>query len=153
MVKTRYQIIADVNSGQRVFTDYRDVIKSIWEEEGIKHLYLMCTIAEFSNHVIGFRGFYKGMTASYVGCLEGAVQWITYEKLKTLKLPFRRDFDEIDPSSYFFMAGFSKFIAVCLTYPHEVVRTRLREQATNGMFKYSGFFNALLSIGRIEGRR
>ena len=64
MVKTRFQIMADASVGQRAFENYRDVAQSIWKEEGIG-------------------GFFKGISASYVGCFEGAIQWIVYEKLKT----------------------------------------------------------------------
>lgn len=30
----------------------------------------------------GFRGFWKGLSASYWGCSEGCIQFVVYEKLK-----------------------------------------------------------------------
>ena len=59
----------------------------------------------------------------------------------------------LNPLEYFFIAAASKCLAILTTYPHEVVRTRLREQAANGAFKYSGFFQTLTTIAREEGRR
>ena len=147
MVKTRFQILADPTVGQRTYKSYTDVIKAIWREEGPP-------------------GFFKGLTASYMGCFEGAIQWIVYEKAKVwlsnthpsgvvsgssdnnMLLPRTPS-----PLEYFLAAAASKCVAVLITYPHEVVRTRMREQATNGMFRYNGFFNTLNVIAKEEGRR
>lgn len=138
MVKTRFQLIGDAELGQRVYKNYGEVIQSIWKEEG-------------------FGGFFKGLSASYVGCFEGAIQWIAYEKIKT-SLAFSKETRAHDkalsPAEYFAAAAASKFIAICATYPHEVVRTRLREQSLNGAFKYNkGFVQALRTIAREEGRK
>lgn len=191
MVKTRFQIMADPTVGQRAFKSYGDVARVIMKEEGPA-------------------GFFKGITASYVGCFEGAIQWIVYEKLKsvlcTLPPPtalvmnalHQRDRSPTapinlpasnlgkgatlrppksmirkptaaapsasasstpltvrkpHPAELFLAAAASKFTAVVATYPHEVVRTRLREQATSGVFKYRGFTGALRTIAREEGAR
>lgn len=139
MVKTRFQIIADETVGQRAFKGYREVVQTIWKEEGLQ-------------------GFYKGLSASYIGCFEGAIQWITYEKIKSALLMKKRissnDAEKhLSPAEYFLSAAAAKFVAIAATYPHEVVRTRLREQATNGAFKYSGFLNTLSVISREEGLR
>lgn len=32
----------------------------------------------------GFRGFYKGLSASYLGVTEGTIQWVLYERLKKM---------------------------------------------------------------------
>ena len=106
MVKTRYQIIGDKQLGQRVYSSYREVISSIYKEEGI-------------------RGFFKGITASYMGCFEGAIQWIAYEKIKSL-LAIKNKAANINDgkltaSDFFIGAAVSKFIAICATYPHEVL--------------------------------
>jgi solute carrier family 25 protein 33/36 len=161
MVKTRYQILGDRDMGQRVYHSYTEVIRSIWNENGIK-------------------GFFKGLTSSYIGCLEGAVQWIMYEKLK--KLPFRpssclrlsmspaigsesnsqlaanknniiRTINKPNIVDLFFMAAASKFLAICMTYPHEVIRTRIREQSVNGIFKYQTFLSSFQTIAQEEGIR
>lgn len=134
MVRTRYQLLADQSLGQKAFRNYGEVVRSIWAEEG-------------------FKGFFKGLTASYIGCFEGAIHWIVYEKLKTRIQNTKKDGEKTTPTELFFAAAASKFTAICLTYPHEVVRTRLREQAANGVFKYQGFFQALARIAREEGSK
>eukprot|EP00600_Ochromonadales_sp_CCMP1393_P005782 CAMPEP_0174957456 /NCGR_PEP_ID=MMETSP0004_2-20121128/2081_1 /TAXON_ID=420556 /ORGANISM="Ochromonas sp., Strain CCMP1393" /LENGTH=312 /DNA_ID=CAMNT_0016205565 /DNA_START=36 /DNA_END=971 /DNA_ORIENTATION=- len=146
MVKTRFQIMADTSVGQRAFKNYKEVASAIWHEEGPP-------------------GFFKGITASYVGCFEGAIQWIAYERLKTmLSRPRSNEMQSFSsdstmthrtpsPLEYFLAAASSKCVAVLATYPHEVVRTRLREQATNGAFKYTGFMGTLRTIAKEEGRR
>ena len=145
MVKTRFQILADASVGQKQFTTYGQMIKSIYKEEG-------------------FGGFWKGTIASYVGCFEGAIQWMTYEKLKVI-LQERAD-ARVDPkaakkgekglitSTELMIAGaVAKAGAILATYPHEVVRTRMREQATNGVFRYTGFLNTLNTIAKEEGAK
>lgn len=153
MVKTRFQLFADAASGQRLYSSYSAVIRDIWREEGPP-------------------GFFKGLSASYAGCVEGAIQWIVYEKVKKLKFFQKEDTFSFAPKTAhettsnvsrsktpppainFFIAGaVAKFLAVCTTYPHEVVRTRLREQARNGAFKYRGFVQTLSCIAREEGMR
>jgi hypothetical protein len=39
------------------------------------------------------------------------------------------------------------------THPAQVVRTRMREQATNGAFKYTSFLNTIKTIAKEEGTR
>ena len=102
----------------------------------------------------GFKGFFKGITASYIGCFEGAIQWITYERIKSSSIAMKRDKDTpLSPMLIFAQAALAKGVAIVLTYPHEVVRTRLREQATNGAFKYTGFMQCLQMIAKEEGRK
>lgn len=44
----------------------------------------------------------------------------------------------------------AKLIAAAATYPHEVIRTRLREA---GNTRYNGLFSGLLLIAKEEGAR
>lgn len=49
----------------------------------------------------------------------------------------------------FMMAGaVSKTVASCIAYPHEVARTRLREEGN----KYNTFFQTLQTVWKEEGR-
>jgi solute carrier family 25 protein 33/36 len=100
-----------------------------------------------NHHSIFSIGFFKGLSASYIGCFEGAIQWIVYEKLKkTLELG-KKDKEHITPAEYARASSAAKFVAILATYPHEVVRTRLRQQGS----RYSGFTNALKIIAKEEG--
>lgn len=143
MIKTRCQLIADSSAGQRVYGGYRDAVAAIYKEEGIG-------------------GFYKGLSASYWGCLEGATQFMIYEQLKS-KLLAQQNLrraeqglhasDKLPKIGYFLAAAFAKFSASIFTYPHEVARTRLREQARNGVFKYKGMWQTIGTIAREEGTK
>jgi solute carrier family 25 protein 33/36 len=48
-------------------------------------------------------------------------------------------------------AATSKFVAACVAYPHEVIRTRLRQPAENGVRKYTGLAQSLSLIVKEEG--
>ena len=143
LVKTRMQLLADASAGQRQYTSYTDVIQSIYREEGIG-------------------GFYKGMAASYWGCTEGAIQFILYEKIKGKLLDQQNarrlqhglePTDKLPKLTYFCSAAVAKGVAAMATYPHEVARTRLREQARDGVFKYTGMWQTIGLIGKEEGRK
>ncbi|XP_037293072.1 mitochondrial carrier protein Rim2 isoform X2 [Manduca sexta] len=103
----------------------------------------------------GIRGFYKGITASYMGISETVVHFVLYEGVKARVAAARgaggaapersaRDFLE------FMAAGaFSKTVASCIAYPHEVARTRLREEGD----KYRKFWQTLHTVWMEEGYR
>ncbi|KJE88878.1 solute carrier family 25 member 36 [Capsaspora owczarzaki ATCC 30864] len=59
-----------------------------------------------------------------------------------------RDFVE-----YTTIAGVAKLVASISTYPHEVIRTRLREKPVGNVAKYRGFFHCLGKIAIDEGWR
>jgi solute carrier family 25 protein 33/36 len=143
MVRTRMQLSADSAAGQRLYRGYGDVIASIWRQEGIG-------------------GFYKGILASYWGCTEGAAQFLLYEQFKSRLLMeenARRARRGLSPTSdltraqYFWSAALAKMLASVATYPHEVARTRLREQARSGIFKYRGMWQTLRLIAAEEGTK
>lgn len=101
----------------------------------------------------GVRGLYKGMTASYLGVIEGTMQWIMYERMKK-SMPDARYGD------LFVAAAASKFVAAVIAYPHEVIRTRLRETTTvvrEGknvqVRKYRGLLQAAKLVLKEEGPR
>ena len=67
----------------------------------------------------GVRGFYKGLSASYLGVTEGTIQWVLYERLKNLST------NSGGVSEWMGMlgsAGTAKCVASLITYPHEVWR-------------------------------
>ncbi len=85
----------------------------------------------------GIRGFYKGISASYLGVSETIVHFVIYEQIKAqlqlMQINQNRSPDDPDLFnfiSYLGAAACSKSCASTLCYPHEVIRTRLREEGT-----------------------
>ncbi|KAL6934487.1 hypothetical protein ACO0OL_003030 [Hanseniaspora opuntiae] len=97
--------------------------------------------------------------ASYLGSVEGVLQWILYEQIKLVLETANQKDNEADSLKKWAMrsggAGFAKFVASMVTYPHEVVRTRLRQQPVlvNGLPKYRGLFQTFAVVFREEGIR
>lgn len=49
-------------------------------------------------------------------------------------------------------AAVAKLVAACVAYPHEVIRTRLREPVPkNGVVKYNGLLQTLKLVVKEEG--
>lgn len=129
-VKTRLQL--DHNSAHKMTVV--DCIKGIYRNNGI-------------------RGFYKGITASYFGISETVVHFVIYETLKRKLVELRQKRPEDGKSTRdfveFMAAGAtSKTIASCISYPHEVARTRLREEGN----KYNRFWQTLFLVWKEEGK-
>lgn len=61
----------------------------------------------------GPRAFFRGLTASYWGITESAIQFALYEESKSM-------IEEPSNVKYFLTAGACKLLASALTYPHEV---------------------------------
>lgn len=68
----------------------------------------------------GVKGFYKGLSASYLGVTEGTIQWVLYEKLKLLSVKTEGQGVLSQWMGMLCSAGTAKFIASLITYPHEV---------------------------------
>ncbi|XP_030810176.1 solute carrier family 25 member 36 [Camarhynchus parvulus] len=105
----------------------------------------------------GFRGFYRGMSASYAGISETVIHFVIYESIKKKLLEYKtagamdNEEESVKEASDFvrmmMAAATSKTCATSIAYPHEVVRTRLREEGT----KYRSFFQTLSLLVREEG--
>lgn len=106
VVKTRLQLSASANESLPVATrgvagGSWAVIKNIAREEGI-------------------RGFYKGLSASYLGVTEGTIQWTLYERLKHLTRNSEGKGGLQEWLGMLGSAGTAKCVASLITYPHEV---------------------------------
>ncbi|NXH22254.1 S2536 protein, partial [Bucco capensis] len=105
----------------------------------------------------GFKGFYRGMSASYAGISETVIHFVIYESIKRKLLEYKTasampsEEEAAKEASDFvgmmMAAATSKTCATSIAYPHEVVRTRLREEGT----KYRSFFQTLSLLVREEG--
>uniref|UniRef100_A0A3P9A7K1 Solute carrier family 25 member 33 n=1 Tax=Esox lucius TaxID=8010 RepID=A0A3P9A7K1_ESOLU len=102
----------------------------------------------------GMRGFYRGLTASYAGISETMICFLIYETLKKRlnegRFTSRNGETEKGASDFLGLmmaAAFSKGCASCIAYPHEVIRTRLREEGS----KYRYFFQTARLVAVEEG--
>lgn len=68
----------------------------------------------------GIRGFYKGLSASYLGVTESTIQWVLYERLKKLSSATDGQGRISQWLGMLASAGSAKFVASMITYPHEV---------------------------------
>ncbi|XP_077314165.1 solute carrier family 25 member 33 [Lithobates pipiens] len=123
-------------------------------ERGSKQMNaLQC--ARYVYQMEGMRGFYRGLTASYAGISETMICFVIYEGLKKHLEDNPLTTSNTKPgeksSSSFlglmFAAAFSKGCASCIAYPHEVIRTRLREEGS----KYNTFCQTARLVAREEG--
>jgi solute carrier family 25 protein 33/36 len=105
VVKTRLQLSAsDRNRPTRAANFFGGswiMIKQIMREEGI-------------------RGFYKGLSASYLGVTEGTIQWVLYERLKKISQATEGKGGALEWAGMVGSAGTAKCVASLITYPHEV---------------------------------
>ena len=73
----------------------------------------------------GWKGFYRGLVPSLAGVSHGGVQFVVYEKLKE----WRRGSagrGELTNWDYLGFSAVAKGVAGVVTYPYQVVRTRLQ---------------------------
>lgn len=147
LVKTRLQLdkeSAGMGGHARQYKNSLDCVRQVLREEGL-------------------RGLYKGLSASYLGVTESTLQWVLYEKMKTY-LAARKEkivisgrpetaWDNfMDWGGKLGAAGSAKLLAAILTYPHEVVRTRLRQRPIGrGKPKYTGLVQCFRLMWKEEG--
>lgn len=88
-----------------------------------------------------------------MGISETIIHFVIYEAIKAELIEHRSTITEEKSSKdflEFMMAGaISKTVASCVAYPHEVARTRLREEGN----KYIGFWQTLALVYKEEGVR
>lgn len=101
----------------------------------------------------GIRGFYKGLSASYLGVTESTIQWVLYERLKLLTASTQGAGGLQEWAGMLASAGTAKCVASLITYPHEVLRTRLRQPLVDGRKKYTGLIQTLRLVIAEEGAR
>nr|VWP00092.1 Zn(2)-C6 fungal-type domain-containing protein [Ganoderma boninense] len=136
VVKTRLQLVEHrpefFSSGKSFFGGSVATIKQILRDEGV-------------------RGFYKGLSASYLGVTEGTIQWVLYERLKKLTGGTQGKGGVQEWVGMIGSAGTAKCVASLITYPHEVLRTRLRQPLVDGKVKYTGLWQTLRLVIAEEG--
>jgi solute carrier family 25 folate transporter 32 len=112
----------------------------------------------------GIRGFYRGLLPALFGVSHGAFQFMAYEKLKAYRS--RRKATSQSPSAsesastptqalsnsdLLVISTLSKIFAGGITYPYQVLRTRL--QAYDAAQAYRSIGDAISQIFKQEGLR
>lgn len=111
----------------------------------------------------GVAGFYRGLLPALFGVSHGALQFLAYEQLKIYRSKMttipttlssssgdstdqRRKLGNLD---FFVISSLSKTFAGCVTYPYQVLRSRL--QTYDAHLVYRGAGDAIAQIWAREG--
>lgn len=105
LIRTRFMAQATATDPAERYPNTLTAIRSIWTHEGPS-------------------AFYKGLAPSLLGVTHVAIQFPLYEKMKVWATP--QDGSPLTSSRILVCSAVSKMIASVLTYPHEVLRTRLQ---------------------------
>ncbi|KAH9491936.1 hypothetical protein Btru_026817 [Bulinus truncatus] len=97
----------------------------------------------------GVRGLYRGYLPGIFGISHGAVQFVTYEEMKTFYNKYRNQplNTRLTSVEYLTFAALSKMVAAATTYPYQVVRSRLQDQHR----QYNGVWDVIKQIWVYEG--
>jgi len=98
----------------------------------------------------GIRGFYRGLLPSLFGVSHGAIQFMAYEQLKNRWALKREGGREgLTNLDYLYLSAGSKMFAGSITYPYQVVRSRL--QIYDAKERYNGAMDVVRQVFRREG--
>ncbi|XP_057952777.1 folate transporter 1, chloroplastic isoform X4 [Malania oleifera] len=121
LVKTRLQLQTPLHHA-RPYSGLYDAVRTILKEEG-------------------WSALYKGIVPSLLlQVSHGSIQFTTYEELRKVVVSFKSKETNGTPQSadellnsvdYAILGGTSKFAAILLTYPFQVIRARLQQRPSN----------------------
>uniref|UniRef100_F1KX66 Folate transporter/carrier n=1 Tax=Ascaris suum TaxID=6253 RepID=F1KX66_ASCSU len=97
----------------------------------------------------GFSSLYKGFVPGLFGTIHGALQFMLYNYFKDTH--FRRlgvtSEYQLSTVDYLLYSAASKIIATTVTFPYQLLRTRLQDQHV----AYNGLWDAIVRTARTEG--
>lgn len=97
----------------------------------------------------GLQGLYSGYIPGLFGVSHGAIQFVSYEILKNYyyeQMEYEKSV-KLNPLPYILFSATSKLLAVSITYPYQVVRSRLQEADS----KFTGTWDVVRRTAAHEG--
>jgi len=94
----------------------------------------------------GVRGLYRGTLLALVRVSNGALQFMAYERIKRFAFKRKRrmfekagrtytlEDDKLANTTYILASGTSKIFALAVTYPYQVIRARIQNNATTHLY-------------------
>ena len=76
----------------------------------------------------GVKGLYKGIVPALLLTSHGAVQFASYEALKSLLEKNREHGQQQSPVASMIIGGLSKILASTITYPYQVIKSRIQQR-------------------------
>ncbi|ESW28086.1 hypothetical protein PHAVU_003G257800 [Phaseolus vulgaris] len=144
LVKTRLQLQTQLHQ-TRPYTGLCDAFRTITREEGFSALY---------------RGIVPGL---FLQVCHGAIQFTAYEELRKVIIDFKSKRSTLHNQSsdkllnsvdYAVLGATSKLAAMLLTYPFQVMRSRLQQRPSgDGVLRYMDTWHVMKETARFEGMR
>lgn len=103
----------------------------------------------------GLAGLYKGFVPGLFGTLNGTIQMVFYENMKTYWLEHlnkkaqkngSNEIQKLNVTHFTLFSSVSKMISVICTYPFQLCRSRLQDQHQN----YKNFFDVIITTYKNE---
>lgn len=114
VIKTR--MLATNRSDPRAYKSVLQGVREVFSKEGIT-------------------GFWKGFTPGLMGIAQNAIQFAIYDSLKLRygdnTSDRSKNSTKLETSQYLTFSAVAKLVATVLTYPYQVVRTRMQLQSTH----------------------